>query len=114
MVGVITRSSADPADLITGAHPYKLVGPAHARACRFFLLSIIPWGDNAMSTAVDEALDKSGGDALLNATVSSSLFGFIPYYNLFAFTCTSVNATAIRFEAPPPQPPPEAAPGGTP
>jgi hypothetical protein len=67
-----------------------------------------------MSTAVDEALEKSGGDALLNATVSSSLFGFIPYYNLFAFTCTSVKGTAIRFTAPQPTPPPAAEPPAPP
>jgi hypothetical protein len=52
---------------------------------------------------VDEALQASSADALLNATVSSSLYGFIPYYNLFAFTCSAVKGTAIRFEAPPQQ-----------
>jgi hypothetical protein len=97
----MTRSGADPADLLVRAHPYKAIGPARARACRFFALAVVPWGDNAMSTAVDKALDASGGDALLNATVSSSLFGFIPYYNIFSYTCTSVNGTAIRFETPP-------------
>ena len=97
-IGIITRSDANPAELITEARPYRSLGPVRARACRYFALAIVPWGDNAMSTAVDEALDKSGGDALLNVTVSSSLFGFIPYYNIFSYTCTSLNGTAIRFE----------------
>jgi len=46
---------------------------------------------------VDEALTAVDADALINVVVSSSLFGFIPYYNLYAFTCTSVKGTAIRF-----------------
>jgi hypothetical protein len=49
---------------------------------------------------VDEALRTSNADALLNASVSSSLYGFVPYYNVFAFTCTTVEGTAIRFELP--------------
>ncbi len=97
-VGILTKSGANPGELITGAHPYEELGPTGGRACRFFALSLIPWGDSALSTAVDEALTESGGDALLDSIVSSSLFGFIPYYNVFAFTCTSVRGMAIRFE----------------
>lgn len=98
-LGIVTRSGADPAELITGAHPYQEIGPAAAQACRYFALAVIPFGDAAFSTAVEKALSQSGGDALLNVSVSSSLFGFIPYYNIFSYTCTSVKGTAIRFEA---------------
>jgi hypothetical protein len=42
MVGIITRGSSDPAELITGAHPYTSVGLSYARACRYFLLAIVP------------------------------------------------------------------------
>ena len=99
-VGIITKSSASPLELLAAARPYKELGPASASACRYFALALIPFGDSAISTAVDESLRVSGGDALLNASVSSSLYGFIPYYNIFAFTCSSVKGTAIRFEAP--------------
>ena len=61
------------------------------------MLNVVPFGDSVVSTAVDEALKGVGGDALLNVSVSSSLFGFIPYYNVYAFSCTSVSGTAIRF-----------------
>jgi len=100
-VGIITKSSANPSEILSVAHPYREIGPAYAHACRYFALAIIPFGDSALSTAVDEALKTSGGDALLNASVSSSLYGFIPYYNVFAFTCSSVKGTVIRFEPPP-------------
>ena len=102
-VGIITKSGANPAEVLGTPRPYKEVGQASARACRYFALAIVPWGDSALSTAVDEALQVSGADALLNATVSSSLYGFIPYYNVFAFTCSAVKGTAIRFEALPQQ-----------
>jgi hypothetical protein len=51
-----------------------------------------------MASAVDEALVASGGDALLNVSVSSSLYGFIPIYNLFTYSCTNVRGVAIKFE----------------
>ena len=99
-VGIITKSGAHPSDLLSAPHPYKEVGPASARACRYFALAIVPFGNSTLSTAVDEALRTSNADALLNASISSSLYGFFPYYNVFAFTCTSVEGTAIRFEPP--------------
>ena len=61
------------------------------------MVNLVPFGDSAVSTAVDKALTAVGGDALLNVAVSSSLFGFIPYYNVYAFSCSSVSGTAIRF-----------------
>ena len=96
-VGILSRSGADPAVLITQANPYQELGLTRGRSCRHFVLNLIPFGDAALSTAVNEALTAVDGDALINAVVSSSLFGFIPYYNLYAFTCTSVEGTAIRF-----------------
>ena len=96
-VGILSRSGADPAALITQANRYEELGLTSGRSCRHFLLNLIPFGDAALSTAVDEALIAVDGDALINAVVSSSLFGFIPYYNLYAFTCTSVEGTAVRF-----------------
>ena len=96
-VGILARSGANPAELISKANPYEEVGPTSGRACRHFVLNLIPFGDSAVSTAVDFALRAVGGDALLNVAVSSSLFGFIPYYNVYAFSCSSVKGTAIRF-----------------
>lgn len=98
-VGILAKSRANPLSLVTGAHPFQELGSAHGHACRFFVLAVAPFGDSTLSTAVDDALSRTRGDALLNATVSSSLFGFIPYYNVLSYTCTSVKGIAIRFES---------------
>jgi hypothetical protein len=41
--------------------------------------AIIPWGESDFGAAVDKALVERGGDALLNMTVETSLYGFIPH-----------------------------------
>lgn len=100
-LGLVTKPSGDPGALLRGARSYKELGPASGSSCRYFLLAIVPWGDGTFSTAVEEALAKSGGDALLNVTVSSSLYGFIPIYNFFSYACTDVRGIAIKFEGHP-------------
>jgi hypothetical protein len=77
---------------------FKDLGAASGKSCRYFLLGIIPWGDGTPSDATRDALQKSGGDALLNTTVETSLYGLIPIYQLFAWTCTTISGTAIKFE----------------
>ena len=66
------RSAARPGE---EAHE---IGPAKGTACRYFLLAIVPWGDPTAAQALQKALDATGGDALLNVTVYSSLYTFIP------------------------------------
>ena len=97
-LGLVTRTSSDPGALLKGEHPYEEVGPAEGQACRFFILAIIPGGNSDISRAVERALDSSGGDALLNITTATSLYGFIPIYNLFGYTCTTVKGIAIKFQ----------------
>ena len=97
-LGMVSRSTADPGSLLTSPQPYKVIGPAQGKACRYFLLGIIPWGDSTLKTAVDKALAESGGDALINVSVSSNLYGFVPIYNVFCFTCTTVEGIAIEYE----------------
>jgi len=97
-LGMIVKSSADPGALLTNKTSYREIGPTEGEACRFFILAVIPFGSSDVSAAVDEALLKSGGDALLNVSVSSSLYGFIPIYNIFSYTCTNVKGIAIKFE----------------
>jgi hypothetical protein len=99
-LGMVSKSVAEPGSLLASSQPYKVIGPAKGKACRYFLLGIIPWGDSTLKTAVDKALAESGGDALINLSVSSSLYGFIPIYNVFCFTCTTVDGIAIEFESP--------------
>ena len=97
-IGIVTKSSADSATLLKSGRTYQDLGPAEGEACRYFLLAVIPWGDSAFSTAVNRALTEKGADALINVTVSSSLYGFIPIYNVFSYTCTEVKGTAVKFQ----------------
>jgi hypothetical protein len=97
-LGIVTRSSADPASLLKSGRAFTELGPVEAQACRHFVLAIIPWGQGDFGHAVDEALLQKGGDALLNVTVETSLYGFIPIYNVYSFTCTTVKGIAVKFE----------------
>ncbi len=97
-LGLVTKGSTDPASILRSPRPYKEIGRAEGEACRYLVLAIIPWGDSAFSTAVDDALKKSGGDALINVAVSSSLDGYIAIYNVVGYTCTAVKGTAIKFQ----------------
>jgi len=97
-LGMVTKSMGDPGSLLTNAQPYKEIGPAKGEACRYILLGIIPWGDSTATTAVNNALQTNGGDALINISVTSSLYTFIPIYNVFCYTCTSVEGIAVKVE----------------
>lgn len=97
-LGMVVRSTADPGALLKNQTSFREIGPAAGEACRFFVLAVLPFGQSDVAAAVDEALNASGGDALLNVIVSSSLYGFIPVYNFFSYTCTNVKGIAVKFE----------------
>ncbi|HVA78174.1 MAG TPA: hypothetical protein VNF27_09775 [Candidatus Binataceae bacterium] len=97
-LGVITKSSLDPVAVLKTGHTVKDLGPAEGQACRYFVLAVIPWGNSDIQTAVDRALATSEGDALINVTTATSLYGFVPIYNIFSFTCTTVKGTAVKIE----------------
>jgi len=97
-LGIVTKPSADSATLLKSGRTFQELGPAEGEACRYFLLAVIPWGDSAFSAAVNNALSEKGGDALINVTISSSLYGFIPIYNVFSYTCTNVKGIAVKFQ----------------
>lgn len=98
-LGMVTKPMGDPGSLLTNAQPYQEIGPAKGEACRYVLLGIIPWGDSTATTAVNNALQATGGDALINISVTSSLYTFVPIYNVFCYTCTTVDGIAVKFEA---------------
>jgi hypothetical protein len=97
-LGVITKGSADPIAMFKTAHHVQDMGPAQATVCRYFALAVIPWGNSDLQTAVDKALEGTGGNALVNVSTSTSLYGFVPIYNVFSFTCTTVQGTAIKLD----------------
>lgn len=97
-LGIITKASANPAALLQSAQGFEELGLTKGKACRHFILAIIPFGNSNFEKAVNKALEKTGGDALINVSTTSSLYGFIPLYNVYSFTCTTVKGTAIKFK----------------
>ena len=97
-LGLITKSTVDPVAMVKHSSIVRNLGPAEGQACRYFALAVIPWGNSDIQKAVDQALAPTGGDALVNVSTATSLYGFVPIYNVFSFTCTTVKGTAIKFE----------------
>ena len=97
-LGIVTKSSANPAALLQSAQGFEELGLTEGKGCRHFVLAIIPFGNSNFEEAVNNALKKTGGDALINVSTTSSLYGFIPLYNVYSFTCTTVRGTAIKFK----------------
>src|SRR5688572_17278201 len=97
-LGIVTRSAADPASLLKSGRTFQELGPVEGQACRHFVLAIIPWGEADFAKAVEKALVERGGDALLNVSVETSLYGFVPIYNVYSFTCTTVKGVAVKFQ----------------
>lgn len=97
-LGIVTRPSSSNSERLKSGIAFEEIGPVEGSACRHFLVAVIPFGDSTFSKAVEDALEQRGGDALLNVTVSSSLYGFVPIYNVYSFTCTSVQGVAVKFK----------------
>ena len=97
-LGIIAKSSANPAKLLQSAQDFEELGLTEGEACRHFVLAIIPFGNSNLEEAVNKALEKTGGDALINVSTTSTLYGFIPFYNVYSYTCTTVRGIAIKFK----------------
>ena len=95
-LGLVTAREDASTVLTQGPLTYDELGAVEGEACRHFVLAIIPWGASDFRAAVDDALSKKGGDALINVTVDSSLYGIFPIYNVYSITCTRVRGTAVR------------------
>jgi hypothetical protein len=95
-LGIVTKGSANPSALLSSDQGYEDLGYVEGRACRHFLLNIFPWGNSDIGEAVNNALVETGGDGMLNVSTVTSLYGFIPIYNVYSFTCTTVKGTAIK------------------
>jgi hypothetical protein len=72
-LGIMTRSSANPATLLKSGRTFQEVGPVEGQACRHFVLAIIPWRQSDFAHAVDQVLGQKGGGALLNVSIETSL-----------------------------------------
>jgi len=97
-LGIVMKNSVDSEVLLKSGRPYREIGPAEGQACRYFPLFLIPWvGKSDFSTAVDEALTATGGDALVNVSASSDL-GVSSIFAFYSSSCTTVKGVAIKFE----------------
>ncbi|WP_447986835.1 hypothetical protein [Nitrospira sp. Nam74] len=96
-LGIVTKPSANNVGLLRNGTSFQELGTVEATVCRHFIVAVIPFGNSTFSKAVEKALSERGGDALINVTVSTSLYGFIPIYNVYSFTCTTVNGVAVKF-----------------
>ena len=97
-LGIVTKPSSNIAERLKKGVEFEELGQVEGTACRHFIIAVIPFGNSSFSKAVANALDERGGDALINVTVSSSLYGFIPIYNVYSFTCTTVQGVAVKFK----------------
>lgn len=96
-LGIVTKSTADPVGLLKSGRHYQELGPVEGQSCRHFVLAVVPWGEGDVTHAVDKALEQRGGDAMVNVSVETSLYGFVPIYNVYSFTCTTVKGIAVKF-----------------
>lgn len=97
-IGMLSLPTESSRDIITEARTFTELGPVEGRSCRYFLLALVPWGNSTPGRALEKALSPVNGDAIIDASVATSLFGFIPVYNIFSYTCTTVSGIAIRYD----------------
>lgn len=62
-LGIVTKSSANPAALLQSAQDFEDLGLTEGKAYRHFILAIAPFGNSNFEAAVNKALEKTGGDA---------------------------------------------------
>lgn len=86
---------ATPSNAPLNPPSYKVVGRAQGKSCRTLLFYFIPLGTstNRYQAAIDDALSKSGGDAIIEMTMDMS---FTHGYPLFGRVCTHVNGLAVK------------------
>ena len=84
------------------SHIFHRVGAQiEGRACRHFILGLVPWGDSDLESAMRDAFRKNPSlhaDGLVHVSTSTSLYNFFPLYNVYTLTCTTVRGTPIRFD----------------
>lgn len=74
---------------------YTVLGPVSDTDSRVYLLGFIPVsGANTIRDAIDHAIAKRRGDAMINVTVES----YTQYWIVFSRYITRVEGDVIRFE----------------
>jgi len=101
-LGLLTNSETESDLGPHDSHRFHRVGTEiTGTACRHFILGIIPWGDSDVETALRHALQAHpslNADGLVHVTTETSLYGFLPLYDVYTLTCTTVKGIPIRFD----------------
>jgi|SRR5712691_4123587 len=98
--GLMVKQAANPLELARGGS-FRELGSVEATACRSLIVGVLPLGNADPGHVLEKALASTGADALLNVATSNSHYGFVPVYNVFSITCTTLKGTAIKFEPAP-------------
>jgi len=77
----------------------QMIGPVSGESTASWFLGM-PTGDDSLKAAVNDALSKKGGDALVNMTVDRSIRAF-PHlsYPLFIIVKTRVTGAAVKLKS---------------
>ena len=96
--GLIANPSSNAAGLLNETVTFREIGPVEGQACRYFIIAVVPIGNSSLGNAIENALAGTEADAILSASVTTSLYGFFPIYNILSFTCTTVQGVAVSYE----------------
>lgn len=112
-LGILSNSETE-ADLGPhDPHTFHRVGSEiTGKACRHFILGVLPIGQSDIESALKDALTKHPelkADGLVHISVQSTLYGFFPIYNVYTVTCTTIKGIPIRFDHSPKSPSPHPA-----
>ncbi|MCL4461556.1 MAG: hypothetical protein M1297_07605 [Nitrospirae bacterium] len=107
-LGILSNSETE-ADLGPhDPHTFHRVGSEiTGKACRHFILGVLPIGSSDIESALKNALSKHPelkADGLVHISVQSTLYGFFPIYNVYTVTCTTIRGVPIRFDHSPKPP----------
>lgn len=72
----------------------EVVGTVEGEARSVTVMGFGPYGDNSLRSAIQDALSKRGGDALINVSVDQATTSFMFFYTARR---TMVMGTAVRF-----------------
>lgn len=72
----------------------QVVGTVEGESRTTYILGFGPYGDNSLKAAIQDALSKRGGDALINVSIDQVTFEVLGFYTRRS---TMVMGTAVKY-----------------
>ena len=72
----------------------QVVGTVEGESRANYIMGFGPFGDNSLKSALQDALSKRGGDAVINVSVDSAITDF---FGIFTIQRTMVMGTAVKY-----------------